>query len=66
MDGTPRPPAHGDPSVGEFAALDPEQIESTGSPTQPPAENHPVPTRPVTRLQRGIRCPKNFIDGTVR
>jgi histone deacetylase 1/2 len=26
----------------------------------------PVPDRPVTRLQRGIRQPKRFTDGTVR
>jgi len=66
MDATPSSPAHGDPSLGESTAPDPEQIESPGSPVQTPAESHLVPIRPVTRLQRGIRCPKNFTYGTVR
>jgi hypothetical protein len=67
-DTAPVPVPQPDPNAqGTEAALDPMTIvlpdaPAPGSSTAAPAP----PLRPVTRLQRGIRKPKTYTDGTVR
>jgi histone deacetylase 1/2 len=65
-DATPSSAAHGDPSDGGTPALDPTGILSPRCSVSPSSTDHPVPTRPTTRLQRGIQCPKTYTNGTVR